>query len=53
MDIEDRSDLNNGKPWAETQLFDLANRARLGDPIDEIAGFLANRGDRSATRSVS
>jgi hypothetical protein len=39
-DIEDTPDLNTGKPWSEMDLFDLANSVRLGDPIDEIAGFL-------------
>jgi hypothetical protein len=39
-DIEDRPDLNTGKPWSEMDLFDLANSVRLGDPIVEIAGFL-------------
>ena len=38
-DIEDRPDLNTGKPWSEMDLFDLAISVRLGDPIDEIAGF--------------
>ena len=39
-DIENRPDLNTGKPWSEMDLFDLANSVRLGDPIEEIAGFL-------------
>jgi hypothetical protein len=39
-DIEDRPDLNSGKPWSEMDLFDLANGVRLSDPVEEIAGFL-------------
>ena len=39
-DIEDRPDLNTGKRWSEVDLFDLANSVRLGDPVEEIAGFL-------------
>ena len=39
-DIEDRPDLNTGKDWSEMDLFDLANSVRLGDPVEEIAGFL-------------
>ena len=39
-DIEDRPDLNTGKPWSEMDLFDLANSVRLGDSIEEIATFL-------------
>jgi hypothetical protein len=39
-DIEDRPDLNTGKPWSDMDLFDLANSIRLGDPIEEIAVFL-------------
>jgi hypothetical protein len=39
-DIEDRPDLNTGKPWSEMDLFDLANSVRLGDPVEEIAGFM-------------
>ena len=40
MDIEDRPDLNTGKPWSEMDLFDLANNVRLGNPVEEFAGFL-------------
>ena len=39
-DIEDRPDLNTGKPWSEIDLSDLANSVRLGGRIVEIAGFL-------------
>ena len=39
-DIEDRPDLNTGKPWSEMDLFDLANSVRLKQPVEEIAGFL-------------
>jgi hypothetical protein len=39
-DIDDTPDLNTSKPWSEMDLFDLANSVRLGDTIEEIAGFL-------------
>ena len=53
-DIENRPDLNSGNPWPEMDLFDLANGVRLGDPVEEIAGFLcADRDERSVTRSLS
>jgi hypothetical protein len=39
-DIEDRPDLNTGKPWSEMDLFDLANCVRLRQPVEEIAGFM-------------
>jgi hypothetical protein len=38
--IEDRPDLNTGKPWSEMELFDLANCVRLRQRVEEIAGFL-------------
>ena len=40
MDIEDRPDLNSGKPWSEMDLFDLGNSVRLRESVDEIATFL-------------
>ena len=40
MDIDDRPDLNTGKPWSEMDLFDLANCVRLRQRVEEIAGFL-------------
>jgi hypothetical protein len=39
-DIEDRPDLNTGKPWSEMDLFDLANCVRLRQPVAEIASFM-------------
>jgi hypothetical protein len=38
--IEDRLDLNSGKEWLETDLFDLANSVRLKNLVEEIAIFL-------------
>jgi hypothetical protein len=39
-EIDDRLDLNTGKEWSEIDLFDLANSARLKNPLEEIASFL-------------
>jgi hypothetical protein len=37
-------DLNDGKPWSETDLFDLRNSLAYGRSIEEVAGFLCRSG---------
>jgi hypothetical protein len=39
-DPDDPPNLNSGTPWAEEEVFDLANCIRLNQPIEEIANFL-------------
>jgi hypothetical protein len=39
-DPDDPPNLNSGTPWAEVEVFDLANCTRLNQPIEEIANFL-------------
>jgi hypothetical protein len=39
-DPDDPPNLNSGTPWAEVEVFDLANCIRLNQPIEEIANFL-------------
>jgi hypothetical protein len=39
-DPDDPPNLNSGTPWAEVEVFELANCIRLNQPIGEIANFL-------------
>jgi hypothetical protein len=37
-------DVNDGKPWSETDLFDLRNSLAYGRSIEEVASFLCRSG---------
>jgi hypothetical protein len=38
--IENRPDLNTGKPWDDAEVLGLANCLRLKEPVEEIASFM-------------
>ena len=37
-------DINDGKRWSETDLFDLRNSLAYGESIEEVARFLCRSG---------